>query len=428
MKKVLLPILIILVAVVGFWKLKSSKAVKPPVEIEEKAWVVATTTVQPASLSPTVMLYGQVESPQVATIRTPTLSTATEVNKIDTLEGMSVKKNQVLIYLDTRDSELNLAQQEADINEIDAQITLENQRHAYNKNAIEHERKLLQLTEKAVERMRQLKNKRVGSQSSLDEAQQALEKQKLSVANRDNEIKQHTTRLAQLKAMRQRTVARRDIAKLELARTKIKAPFDGKIVKVNVSQGDRVRSGDTLLSLYDTSTLEIRAQMPNRYQDIVLTAFNNKQELTAFETQRDIKLTLNRLSGEINPKNGGIDGLFQITQGMEKLRLGEFLTVYLELPAQANVIALPFEAIYGTNRVYKVIKEEREIEKQKVTETRMKSVSITHIGDTYQEEQILALIRSDELQTNDEVIITQLPNAVDGLKVKQLAMSTQTGE
>ncbi len=416
MKKILLPILVILIGIIGFWQLKSSKSVKPSVTIEEKAWMATTTTIQPGNLSPTVVLYGQVESPQVAILRTPTFSTSTEVNKVEVLEGIWVKKGQVLIRLETRDSELNLAQRQADINEIQTQMTLETQRHTHNKNAIEYERKLLKLTEKSVNRARQLRNKKVGSQSSLDEAQQALEKQKLSVANRNIEIKQHTTRLAQLKAKRQRAVATRDIAKLELARTQIKAPFTGKIIKVDVAQGNRVRSGDILLSLYDTSTLEIRAQIPNRYKKTVLSAFKAKQPVTAFTAQQAVQVTLNRMSGEINPKNGGIDGLFKINQGLEELRLGQFLTLYLQLPKQENVIALPFESIYGNNRVYKLV------------EARMKSVAVDHIGEYHQADQVLALVRSNGLQANDQVIVTQLPNAVDGLKIKQLAISAQVNE
>ena len=79
----------------------------------------------------------------------------------------------------------------------------------------------------------------------------------------------------------------------------------------------------------------------------------------------------------------------------------------LILSKQANVIALPFEAVYGTDRVYKLV------------DGRMRKVIIERIGETINDDgESKILVRTPDLQTNEQVIITQLPNAMDGLKVK----------
>jgi hypothetical protein len=93
--------------------------------------------------------------------------------------------------------------------------------------------------------------------------------------------------------------------------------------------------------------------------------------------------------------------------GDNLLRLGQFLSLSLSLPKQTRVVALPFEAVYGINRIYKLV------------DGRMKGLTIERVG-----EQVLPsgksqiLVRSPALQIGDQVIVTQLPNAMDGLKVR----------
>ncbi len=412
MKKILLILLPLLILAIGFGGFSYMQQTKPktePVKIEEQIWMVKTEPVIPSTLSPTVTLYGRVESPRAATLRTPTqsLNINAQIINVAVLEGEKVKKGEVLIRLEDSESRLNLKQHQADIADIEAQIKLEKQRHANNLIAITHEKTLLKLMKTSVERLRKLKKQRLSSQSSLEEAQQGVERQMLAVINQRLDIKNHSTRLAQLRAKQARALAQRDLARLELAHTKITAPFSGIIANVAVAVGDRVRSGDILLSMYDNTALEVRAQIPNRYQSTVLDALAAGHQLQAQVHKKSILLQIDRVSGQINPDSGGIDGLFSVKKGSNLLRLGEFLTLSLILPQQANVVALPFEAVYGINRIYRLI------------DGRMRGTMIERIGEQVTptgKSQIL--VRSPELQKGETVIVTQLPNAMDGLKVQ----------
>ncbi|HEC85197.1 MAG TPA: HlyD family efflux transporter periplasmic adaptor subunit [Thioploca sp.] len=409
--KFLLPLLILAIGFGGFRYMQKTKPKNEPIKIEEQAYVVTIVPVIPTALSPTLTLYGRVESHRWPTLRTPTLSLSAnvEVIKVAVLEGEKVKKASVLIRLEDSDSKLNLKQREADLVDIGAQIELEKRRHANNLTALTHEETLLSLTRKSLERRRRLKKQRLSSQSSLEEAQQAVERQMLTITNRRLDIQSHKARLAQLQAKRTRALAMRELARLELARTQIKAPFTGIIAKVAVAVGDRVRSGDALLSVYDNTTLEVRAQIPSRYQGTVLDALAAGYQLKAHTqlNKKTIRLQLDRVSGQINPDSGGIEGIFRVKKGTHLLRLGQFLTLTMSLPRQARVVALPFEAVYGTNRIYKL------------KDGRMKRLTVERVG-----EQVTAdgkshiLVRSSKLQQGDQVIITQLPNAMEGLKVR----------
>jgi len=409
--RLLLPLLILVIGARGFWYMYQTKPKNKPIKTEEQAWVVSVMSVTPTNLSPTVTLYGRLESTRTTTLRAPTpaFNINALVKKVAVLEGEKVKKGNILIRLEDEDSRLNLKQRKADIVEIESQITLEKQRHANNLTALKHEETLLKLTRKSLERLRKLKRQKVSSQSALEEAQQNVERQLLTITQRRLEIKSHKAKLSQLQAKRNRTLAQRDIARLELARTKVKAPFTGIIAEVSVAIGDRVRSGDALLSMYDNSILEARAQIPSRHQATILDVLSRGRKLSAsaLVNKKPISLQLARVSGKINPDSGGIDGLFRVVKGPYLLRLGQFLTLYLTLPKQTGVVALPYEAIYGVDRIYKL------------DDKRMKRLTVERVG-----EQILAsgqariLVRSPELQAGSQVVITQLPNAMDGLKVR----------
>ncbi|MEN8215215.1 MAG: HlyD family efflux transporter periplasmic adaptor subunit [Pseudomonadota bacterium] len=412
MKKIrmlLMPMLILAIGYGGFRYMQKTKPKNAPIKIEEQAWVVTVVSVTPATLSPTLTLYGRVESPRTATLRAPSqsLNVNAKVIEVAVLEGETVKKEDRLIRLEDSDSIFNLKQREADIVDIEAQIDLEKQRHANNLTALTHDEALLKLMQTSVERLRKLKKQRLSSQSALEEAQQAVERQMLQVINRRLDIKNHKARLAQLQAKRRRALAQRELIRLELARTKITAPFTGIIAKVFVAVGDRVRSGDTLLSIYDNAALEVRAQIPSRYQGTILDALAAGYQLQAHAQvhKKSVLLQLDRVSGQINPDSGGIDGLFRVEDNF--LRLGQFLSLSLSLPKQTGVVALPFEAVYGRNRIYKLV------------DGRMKGLTIERVG-----EQVLPsgksqiLVRSPALQIGDQVIVTQLPNAMDGLKVR----------
>ncbi|RKZ54465.1 MAG: hypothetical protein DRR00_01045 [Candidatus Parabeggiatoa sp. nov. 3] len=409
--RLFLSLFILAGGILGFMYMKQTKPQNEAIQIEEQAWTVKVVPALPTALSPTITLYGRVESPRAATLRTPTfsLNINAEVTNVLVLEGEKVKKGKVLIRLENSDSTLNLKQREADIVDIKAQIEIEKQRYANNLTALEHEDALLALTQKTLGRLRKLKRQGVSSQSSFEEAQQAVERQMLAITQRSLEIANHQYIKQQLQAKLTRAVAQRDLARLELKRTKITAPFSGVIADVFVAVGDRVRSGDALLSVYDNTALEIRAQIPGRYQGTVLDALKIRRKLSAkaMVNNKPVNLRLERVSGQIKPDSGGIDGLFSLRKGAHLLRLGQFLPLSLDLPKQARVIALPYEAVYGINRIYKYVDE------------RMKAITIERVGEQLTATgQSKILVRSPALQEGDQVIITQLPNAMEGLKVR----------
>jgi multidrug efflux pump subunit AcrA (membrane-fusion protein) len=403
---VVLPLAILVLAAAGFTLLKATRAVTPPVAAQEKSWRVSAIEVSPGRLTPNLLLYGTVEAPQKAEIRA---AVTADVAQVEVREGQTVAAGAPLVMLDERDLALSLRQRAADLREIEAQIASEQARHAANQSALNREKTLLELAKRVVTRAQNLNTRKMISESAMDEAFQAVEKQALALDARQLEVDDHTARLAQLQARRARAEALQDQARLDLARAKITAPFAGRVVQAPVAPGDRVRPGDLLLEMYPTGDLEIRAQIPFRALPAVRAALAGNQPLLAAATvdAQPVSAQLDRLGGETGQNSGGMDALFQVTEGAQWLTPGRVLTLHMDLPLEDNVVALPFEALYGLDRIYRL------------EDGRMAALTVERVGeqrDVTGQAQVLA--RSPELQAGDRIIITQLPNAITGLKVE----------
>jgi RND family efflux transporter MFP subunit len=401
----LLPILILALAVGGFLALRATRPAALPVQAQEKAWRVNTQVAAPAPHVPNLLLYGAVEAPREASL---SAAVAADVIEVRVSEGEMVEAGRILVVLDQRDIALLLRQREADVAEIQASIDSERRRHRNDLIALERERAMVKLDEQAVDRLLDLQKRQVGAQSLVDDARQELERQALLLDERRRTVDDHPARMAQLEARLQRATALRDQAKLDLERTRIRAPFAGRVAQAPVAPGDRVRVGDLLIELYAVNELEIRAQIPFRYLGSVRTALADGSVLTAVSRVdgRDVRAALARLSGETARGVGGVDALFRITAGAEAVLPGRLLPLQLKLPAEADTVALPFSALYGLNRIYRM------------EQGRMTAVEVERVGERRDDDgEVRVLVRSPELRPGDQVIVTQLPNAVTGLKV-----------
>ncbi|MBY4678021.1 efflux RND transporter periplasmic adaptor subunit [Marinobacterium arenosum] len=402
----IVPILLLLAGVAVYSALKASKPSAPARPAQEKVWTVHAINAELTSHRPELTLYGKVESP-----RRTTLSAAVTafVSKVQTDEGRVVSAGDPLIQLDPRDAELLVQEREAEQKAIEAQIKAEQVRHQANLKALQIERELLALSERTVQRYQNLASRKVGSEDQLDSARRTYQQQALSLNTLQQELQDHPNRLAQLEANRQRAEAQLASARLDLERTLVSAPFTARIAKLSVAPGDRVTSGSTLLILYALDNIEVRAQIPSRHLAIVRQALAEQGSMSA-EARLDgqsIQLQLDRLAGEVDGGRAGIDALFRVG-GQQPLEPGRALQLSLTLPAQPGSAALPPQALYGLDRIYRI------------SDGRLEALQVERLGDiSGSDGRPYVLVRADNLRDGDRIITTQLPNAISGLKVNE---------
>ena len=414
-----LPFVIILVTVVLLVIFKLVQP-EPPVKArEEKSWTVQTHRLVDGAKSPQLDLDGTVASPYTATL---TSNIDADVVSMQTHEGDYVSRGQLLILLDDTDARLSLEDKQSSVAELEALILSEKNRYKNDLAALKLEKSLVELAQKKLAREEKTSKSNLTSQASLDAQKEALNKQKLALNSRELNITDHPARLAQLEARLNRSRALAEQAGIDLSRATVNAPFDGIVLKTLVSPGERVRPGEALLEIYATDRVELRAQLPQKFISTVKQSLVQQQPFQArVKTENATRVaTLDRISGSIASDGHGVDALFIMdSDAVDTLTIGDTLELILELPAIEDIFSVPVSSIYGTDRIYRVENE------------RLVAVKVQKLGNQYRDGRQFVLVRNHSLKPGDEIITTQLPLAVNGLKVEvrnQTASNTELSQ
>lgn len=357
------------------------------------------------TLSPELTLYGVVESPRQSNL---SAAVNADVVAVEVFEGSQVDSGSVMIKLDTTDLELVQAQRRADVAEIQANIDSQKRNHQANLESLGKEQELLELYRRALSRAQKLASSRVGSEAAIDDSLRLVQQQELSLTSRQRAIDEHESANAVLDARLARALAALNQSERDVGRALITAPFNGRVTDVSVSPGNRVRTGDILMSMYDTRYVEARAQLPSRY----VQSFQNSLSAGAdIQAQGQIEgqqhsLSMDRMGGRIQSGSGSLDALFRF-DGENPPQLGRTISLTVKLPPVSNVISLPNTAVRNGDRVYRVI------------ENRLESVNVRRIGEfSNAQGESRIIIKSDQLLDNDRIIVSQLTNAIDGMTVQ----------
>ena len=402
--KFFLPILVLLIGAAVYFSLVNSKTERDMPELSEKVWQIDVVTAQQQSLSPSITLYGRIESPEQLKAAAPGGGI---VEKVFVRNGARVERNQPLVTLDRRDFAASLLQSEADLRDIDNQIAELKVRHQSNLLSLETERELLALADAEVQRLLKLKAQNLSAETAISSARSEMGRQQLDVTSRQLDVDSYTAKLLILEARRDSAQAELDQSRLAMSRSEVHAPFAAIISEVGVAAGDRVSLGQMLVAMFPVESLEIRAHLPANYIDSLQQAIAEGQSLDASVPNRQElgRFPVLRLAGEAEAT--GIDVYFDIENAPAQLRPGELLPLSLKLPVQNGVFAVPYQAIYGNSRIYRVVDD------------RLQAVDVRTVGQARNSNnQVVVLIRSDNIQSGDLIATTHLPNAVSGLKVR----------
>lgn len=389
----LLPLLILLIAAVGFLVLRATRPELPPAEARERVWRVEAHVLAAGSMHPTLVLYGRIEAPDRIRAAAPVGGRVLEIGVRD---GDRVEPGTVLARLDPRDLEPRVAQAAADVER-------ERIRHRHDQEAIAQERTLLQLAEAKLERFERLKNARLGAESAFDQAREEVARVRLSLSQRQQAIAEHPARLAQLQA--RLAEARRDAE-----RGAIVAPFAARIGRVEVAAGDQVQPGQTLLSLYSSDALYLRARVPAIYAEELRTALACGEPLLARAEfgATPLLARLDRIAGEADAR--GVDVLLRLDDA-SKVPVGAFVNAVLERPLASGVFTIPPAALHGGDRVYRI-----------EDDARLRAVPIVRAGERREGNTLELLVRAaapgDLLRDGTRILATHLPHAIDGLAVE----------
>ena len=403
--RILLPVGIIGIAVVGFGMLQSDQPEVTPDVPQTRQWLVDAQIVRKSALVPTANLFGRVVTPANSVLSSILDAKVVEVK---VLPGQSVSTGDVLVRLDSQTIETQIRQFAADVARINASIDREAERLETDKDILFHEERLLELATESLQRFETLKSRNVISQAEFDAAEQAEQQARLAVTARQAAIREYNSRVTVLEAELARAQATLDKALIDLEETVIRAPYNGRVTAVHVATGSRVRNGSLLVEMYDHTKTEIRTLIPNRYIEQVRKTIEHQGTIEAVAELdgRKLELNVNRLGTAVDPGRGGIDAYFELVSDSNYPELGRSVSLNMFLSPVENAIALPYEAVYGSNNVFKI------------TSNQLQRIEIERFGQITSDQETYIVAVSEQLNEGDFILTTQLVNAIDGLTVK----------
>jgi hypothetical protein len=86
--------------------------------------------------------------------------------------------------------------------------------------------------------------------------------------------------------------------------------------------------------------------------------------------------------------------------------VGAFVNAVLQRPAAEGVFALPFAALHGGDRIYRI------------RDGRLAGLRVERVGELRDGDGPKVLLRAPGLEAGGELMVTHLPNAIDGLAVQ----------
>lgn len=235
--------------------------------------------------------------------------------------------------------------------------------------------------------------------------------------------------VAAAQAALQAANARLARAKLDLARTQIIAPFDGKVMMQNVDIGQVVSPGQSLAEIYSTEAVEVR--LPIKISDLAHLrlpegeAQTSKPPSVVLETDMGSRTyqwqaEIVRTEGAFDPSTRMLYVVAQVidpfvsNESRPAIRLGQFMRAKVQGVNYNDVLVIPRRAVSQDFMVS--IAEQGILRKRRITPlwTDVKSVVVQ------QQDMHAQLQPAQSLKASDKIILTPTANLPDGTRVKPL--------
>ncbi|EHQ56951.1 RND family efflux transporter, MFP subunit [gamma proteobacterium HIMB55] len=373
MKKLIAPLLILALSAAVFLALVSNQptlkmTVKEPVPVAVRALEINTGPMQ-LSVSSEGNVQPSVETKLVAQIAGEVIEVSDSL-----VAGGDFSKGDTLLKLDPRDYEIAVARSQAAMSRAEAE-----QRFAAEEAA----------------RIKSLYGDELASIAELQNAERLL-----AVAN---------AALADAKAALMR-------ATVDLERTVLRAPFNGRVRGEDVDAGQFVAKGSMIATLYDTDRLQVR--LPLADSQLAYLDASYAQTGLAGDTPANVLLTadyagdtqtwgakLLRTEGDISVKSRFLHVIVEVTNTLSsngvRLPVGLFVNAVIEGRTVDNLVSVPRTALRPDNSVM-IINERDQLE--------FRDVSVFKLSDS-------DVLISEGLVSGERISTSPLQFVVEGMPV-----------
>ena len=363
---------------------------------------VRVIKVKPVPLMPRLTGYGVVAPARewrgVARIESDVLALADKL-----AVGALVKSGELLVTLDATEQALLLAQ-------IDAQTAALSVRTATTEQSLKVARADLTLAETELARQTSLQKRGVATATQVDSARRQSLSARAKLTELENQLALTAAEVNVLEAQRKLTSRALDYATL-------RAPFDARIVALDVAAGQYVSRGQSLLTAEGLDAVDIEVQLPGGQagpvlrqlpQGSTMTDLTAEVRLTAGGHQVSWPARVDRVGEAIDARTQSSTVFVRVDDPQAAaspgqrppLRRNMFVEVVLSAPPRDALVA-PITAVQD-GQVW-VVTEAGELARQPVT------TGYTLGG---------VVVIDAGLNTGDMLVISDLPVAMPGMRVK----------
>lgn len=357
--------------------------------------------------------------------------------------GRAVKQGELLVRIEQSDYQLEVKRLSEEVTQADAMIAELDVELETVENQIASAREQLSIDVRQLERNKDLLSRKAASDSEVDSARRtelATRNSLQTLLDQKSLLSRRRLRLESAKALVQANLEK---AELALSRTEIRSPLDGVVVSESVEQDGYIQAGSTVISLQDSSSLDVTCKLHMRqmhwlWQGQSETASESVGALTqAYDfpdtpatVMYDLGGTTYRWKGVVDRYDGaGIDNQTRMVPcrvhvddplsvaasesngsavgNPPTLMTGMFVKVRVESRPPIPLVRLPQEAIQPGNAIWTV--DDGKLKR--------KVVSIANSTPEF----VVAYQQEDGLKAGDAVVVSPLATPIEGLAVQKLS-------
>ena len=320
----------------------------------------------------------------------------------------------MLVRLDDVEARFALSEREAELMEAEAELATTRNAARLAERTTAEEEAMLAMSEARLTRFAALHEQGMIARDIHDEVREDAARARIAIEAYRTELADFPHRIAMAKARVQRAEVARDRAALALSRTEVRAPFPGPIAEVAVARGDQVMTGTPLVTLVDETSVEVRVPLPADDAESLRARIARGHDAVArMEVAGEtVAVPLARLAGDQKAGSTVVDAFFRL-DARHGAQVGRVVDVRVALPEEHDVVAVPIQALYENDRIYRIEDE------------RLVAMDAEFVGEAADVEGYRVLLRVPELRADDRIVTTQLPGAITGLKVKAVGFGAQ---
>ncbi len=380
-RKILLPLMVLSGAIIIAALMMLNKPRLEPQKTEPIYTTVTVRQVQPQAVQLSVTTQGTV-APRNQSTLVPEVSGRVVWMSPALVSGGQFTEGQILLRIDEGDYQTAVARAESAVVKAKAELGAADSEY---------------------QRVQKLFKQQLASQSQFDQAKRVYQVAEAGLNEAQLNLQQ----------------ARRD-----LTRTKMQAPFSGRVRSETVDLGQFISRGEIIAKIYADDYVEIRVPIANtQFAYLNLDTFSSGQlaadkappaEVRARYANQSFQWqgTLVRMEAEVDSASRMFYGVVRVKNDVSEtqppLAVGLFVTVEIKGRYVENIVTLPRAAVRDNNRVLVLDKENR---------LHFRDVRLLRL----QHEQVLI---SEGLSDGEWVCISPLQVVVDGMRVNPLKFAS----